>query len=181
MRTLVAPLCIVTGNFTNIQLVKKGHDMISRTHSHSHSFRRTGGFTLIEIMIVVVIIGILAAVAIPSYQDSVRKGRRSAAQALLAEMANKQQQYLADARAYALGAAGVTTLGYATLPKEVNGFYTIDSCPSNALTVPCVTTVTTPPSFTLIATPVAGGPQVTDGALTLNNLGAKTRNGAAGW
>ena len=150
-------------------------------NSHSNLVRRAGGFTLIEMMIVAVVISILAAIAIPSYQDSVRKGRRSAAQALLSEMANKQQQYLADARAYALGAAGVTTLGYGTLPKEVNGFYTIDSCPSNALSVPCITTVTTPPSFTLIATPVAGGPQVTDGALTINNLGAKTRNGASGW
>ena len=167
------------GNVTNIQPVKKGHDMISRTHT----LKRAGGFTLLELMIVVVIIGILAAIAIPSYQDSVRKGRRSAAQTLLMEMASKQQQYLLDTRSYALGAAGVTTLGYGTLPKDVNGFYTVDSCPSpaTAASVPCGTTATTPPSFTLIATPVAGGPQASDGALTLDNLGAKTRNGASGW
>lgn len=146
---------------------------------------RAGGFTLIELMIVVAIIGIIAAVAYPSYQDSVRKGRRSAAQTLLTEIANKQTQNLADTRTYALGATNLAALmanmGYSTLPKDVNGFYTVDSCPSDALTVPCVTTATTPPSFTLIATPVAGGPQVSDGALTLNSLGAKTRNSAAGW
>jgi type IV pilus assembly protein PilE len=157
----------------------KGHEM--------KSLKRTGGFTLIELMIVVVIVAVLAAVAYPSYQDSVRKGRRSAAQTLLTEIANKQQQQLADTRTYALGATNLAALmanmGYSSLPKDVNGFYTVDSCPSpaTAASVPCGTTATTPPSFTLIATPVAGGPQVSDGALTLDNLGAKTRNGAGGW
>jgi type IV pilus assembly protein PilE len=143
------------------------------------SLKRAGGFTLMELLIVVAIIGILAAIAYPSYVDSVRKGRRSAAQSLMMEIANKQQQYLLDSRQYALGAAGISTLGYATLPKEVAGFYTIDSCPSNAIAAPCVTTATTPPSFTLVATPLAG--QVPDGTLTLDNLGAKTHKGNSGW
>lgn len=143
------------------------------------TLKRAGGFTLIELMIVVAVIGILAAIAYPSYTDSVRKGRRSAAQALMMEMANKQQQFLLDTRTYALGSAGVSTLGYGTLPKDVLGFYTIDSCPSDALTVPCVTIATTPPSFTLIATPAGG--QVPDGVLSLNNLGAKTHKGNPGW
>ncbi|MBM3343258.1 MAG: hypothetical protein FJY56_14270 [Betaproteobacteria bacterium] len=130
-------------------------------------------------MIVVAIIAILAAIAYPSYVEHVRKGHRAAAQALLIEISNRQQQALIDSRAYALGTAGITALGYGTLPSEIQGFYTIDSCPSNALTLPCDTTATTPPSFTLIATPI--GRQTPDGTLTLNNLGAKTRNGVAGW
>jgi type IV pilus assembly protein PilE len=135
----------------------KGHEM--------KSLKRTGGFTLIELMIVVVIISILAAIAYPSYQDSVRKGRRSAAQAFLMEAANKQQQYLTDTRTYALGAGFLGTLSISA-PSDVTKFYTLSVLPAVA---------TTPPSFTLIATPVVGGPQVQDGELALTNLGAKTR------
>lgn len=131
--------------------------------------KRQPGFTLIELMIVVAIIGIIAAIAFPSYDESVRKGRRAAAQSFLIEVANKQQQYLLDARQYALGTGFLTTLSM-TAPAEVTQFYSLTVDPATA---------TTPPSFTITATPTER--QLSDGALTLNNLGAKTRNGVAGW
>lgn len=61
------------------------------------------GFTLVEVMIAVAIVGILAAVAYPSYLSHVRKQRRADAQILLMEIASRQQQYLLDTRAYADG------------------------------------------------------------------------------
>jgi len=130
------------------------------------SLKRAGGFTLIELMIVVAIIGILAAIAYPSYQSSVRKGNRASATAFMSEVANKQQQYLQDARQYALGAGFLGTLSL-TAPTDVTKYYALSVLPAAA---------TTPPSFTIVATPTGG--QVLDGCLSLDNLGAKIRTAA---
>ena len=67
------------------------------------------GFTLVEIMIVVAIIGLLAAIAIPSYQNSILASNRSVAQAALLDLANRQEQFYLDNRTYT---ADLTDLGY---------------------------------------------------------------------
>lgn len=73
------------------------------------------GFTLIELMITVAVIGVLAAVAYPSYLDYVRRAKRATAQAALLDMAAKQQAYLLDRRSYADTAA---KLGF-VVPQEI--------------------------------------------------------------
>lgn len=124
------------------------------------SGRKHSGFTLIELMIVVAVIGILAAIAYPSYQNSIIKGNRANAQAFLMEVAQRQQQYLLDNRAYSgtLSALGMTA------PGDVTRYYTI-SVTANA---------GPPPSFTLTAAPVTGSRQASDGNLTINQAGQKT-------
>jgi len=118
------------------------------------------GFTLIELMITVVIVGVLAAVAYPSYTRYVIKANRSAAQAQMLDIANRQQQFLLANRAYATTGL-LTASGYA-LPAEVSARYGYD------ITVGTDTV----PSFAITFTPA--GAQVSDGALTLNSEGVKT-------
>ena len=135
------------------------------------STRENGGFTLIELMVAVAILAIVTAVALPAYQDHLRKGRRAAAQTFLMDTASRQQQYLLDARNYAVGAGALTALNL-SVPAEVSPYYAVTIDPA---------AVTNPPTFRLIATPVAGSMQAPDGALTLDQDGAKTRGGTAGW
>ncbi len=129
------------------------------------------GFTLVELVIAVVIVGILSAIAFPSYQDHMRKARRGAAQSFMIDIATREQQYLIDARSYAGGTGALATLNLA-VPADVSRFYSVTIEPA----APAL-----PPSYTITATPIAGSAQVPDGVLTLDHQGAKTRNGQAGW
>ena len=121
--------------------------------------RRRNGFTMIEVMITVVIIAILASIAIPSYQRYVIRAKRSAAQAQMMDIANRQQQFLLANRSY----ADKTTLaasGY-SLPADVAANYDYT-----------ITVTTDVPGFVLTFTP--SGAQQSDGNITLDNQGAKT-------
>jgi type IV pilus assembly protein PilE len=132
---------------------------------------RRGGFTLIELMVSLTVLAIVSAIAYPAYQDQMRKGRRAAAQAFLVDTASRQQQYLLDARSYAVGAGALTTLSLA-VPPDVASFYTVEVTPAVA---------TVPPTYQILATPVVASAQAPDGALTIDQDGAKTRAGNPGW
>jgi type IV pilus assembly protein PilE len=127
--------------------------------------RESRGFTLIEMLVVVAVIAILAAIAYPSYLKQLQKGNRGAAEALMLDLANKQQLYLASQRQYASGGTAVTDLGSA-VPNDVARYYTITITADNAAT---------PVTFTVTATPT--GNQTDDGVLVVDSVGNKTRNG----
>jgi type IV pilus assembly protein PilE len=124
--------------------------------------QRLGGFSLIELMVVVVIVAILMRIAIPQYRSYLVRGNRSEAEAAMMEIAQRQQQYLLDSRAYATTITG-TGLNY-TVASGVTQYYTI------TMTVPTAI----PPSFTVTATPITGTIQATDSVLTINQAGTKT-------
>jgi type IV pilus assembly protein PilE len=118
---------------------------------------KEGGFTLIELMITVAIVGILAAIAYPSYNSAMMKNRRASAQAYLSDVAQRQQQYLMDTRGYA---ATTTDLKAAT-PSDVANYYDVSIAVGTS----------TVPSFTATADPK--GPQVPDGSLSISHNGTK--------
>lgn len=118
------------------------------------------GFTLIELMVAVAIVAILAAIALPSYREYVIRGNRSAAQAVMLDIANRQQQFLLANRAYA-SVATLEASGF-TLPTEVSGKYTY------AITLGAGAV----PSFVITFT--AQGSQASDGNLSLDSEGVKT-------
>lgn len=120
--------------------------------------RRARGFSLIELMIVLVIIGVLSAIAYPAYQDYVRRANRSTAQSFMMTIAARQEQYLLTNRSYA-ATTGALNL---TAPSETNGRYTF------AIALP------TPTSYTITAT-VVGNQAVANkfGDLTLGSDGVK--------
>lgn len=119
------------------------------------------GFTLIELMITVAVVGILAAIAYPTYQNAMAKNRRASAQAYLADVAQREQQYLLDNRAY----TDSTTNLRLPVPTDVSRYYTIE----------IIAAASTPPAFTATAAPVDGSTQVSDGTLRITSAGQKTR------
>ena len=131
------------------------------------------GFTLIELMIVVVIMGILAAFAYPNYTRYIVESRRSDAQIALTQLAAQEEKFFSQCNSYigVYNAAGSTVVGCtgfgATYPTtSSNGFYTLS-----------VTVLPAPParstSFVATATPVAGTTQAADGAFTITHAGLK--------
>jgi type IV pilus assembly protein PilE len=134
------------------------------------------GFTLIEIMIVVAILGILVAVAVPSYVEYVRKGHRADAKVELLRLAQMQESYFVQNLSYAKDlTTGAGGLGLGATVTSEKGKYTItvDSKDNGggACTGLAADACTT---FTLTAT--RAGSQVNDakcGNYTLTNTGVK--------
>ena len=126
---------------------------------------RSRGFTLIELMIVVVVVSILASIAVPSFLNSVRKSRRADAVTAVSQIQQGQERWRANNPAYTATLSDLNV----TTPTS-NGYYTLatatltgnQTCPVSAAVVPC----TAGTCYSATATAVAGKSQANDTGCT---------------
>lgn len=123
--------------------------------------RTPGGFTLIELMIVVAVVAILAAIAYPSYQEYLRKARRAQAKADLVELAQMAERHHTVNNSYATWG---TAMPFESSPRTGTEHYSLEAA-------------TDAGSFTLTATPTSAS-QASDrcGVLEIDQTGRKTHS-----
>ncbi len=144
--------------------------------------RNSGGFTLIELMIVVAIIGILAAIAYPNYSEYVQRSRRADAKAALMAQGQLMERFYTENMKYKSAPLSEEIQDNDGLSPE--DFYTItfDSDPTNASA--CGATSSTNPSDTayrICATPTGAQSSDSCGTFSLNQKGEKTPTTSGCW
>ena len=126
---------------------------------------RNDGFSLIELMIVVVIIGLLAAVAYPSYMEHVQKGERARAKEFMLDLVSKQERYYSRVNAFCLDEA---TCPWLVQPDNVHRYTVTVANPKDADDNPITY------ALEVTATPTTEYPEPVCGWLKLTNALVKT-------
>lgn len=147
--------------------------------------KRISGFTLVELMIVVVIMSVLAAIAYPSYTKYTTQSRRSDAQIALTRIAAAQEKYFSDFSYYAKTISGTRAQGTGAGNNDtvlgldatsLDGHYDLQLAAGNTQGA-CAAGGSIGASYTCgfiaTATPKAGGRQVGDGSFRIDALGTK--------
>lgn len=135
-----------------------------RSHAAGQVRRHQSGFTLIELMIVVVVVAILASIAYPAYSDSVRKSRRGQAKADMVELAQMLERHHSEGNTY----EGFNPGGLTHSPRTGTPRYTLN-------------VVTTQTTFTVSAVPETGQDKDKCGTMGLDQTGKKSPADSECW
>ncbi|MEK6220184.1 MAG: prepilin-type N-terminal cleavage/methylation domain-containing protein [Psychrobacter cryohalolentis] len=147
----------------------------TNTHSSSIKAAPQTGFTLIELMIVVAIIGILAAIAYPSYQGYVERTNRADMMVEMQQIASRIESNKINYKRYdriplsSILSGTVAADGSTNFPSAGTALYTVTVTPNN-------TTTLTDREWEIEAAPITGTRMATDGSLTLDSTGQKCRD-----
>jgi type IV pilus assembly protein PilE len=164
--------------------------IVTTTKTPNHS----SGFTLIELMVVIAIVAIIAAVAIPTYQAQIRESRRVDAKTAVLDLAAREEKYFSLNNSYT---ASPANLGYAAAGSGANfpqptgsGYYQLYVCPSSTAGSTVTTAFCTAVSgtaagtgYVVAAAPVTGSSQVKDSLcqyFAVDNTGVQFAYGTAG-
>ena len=143
--------------------------------------RPASGFTLIELMVVVLIVTILTVIAVPSYLNQTLKSHRTEAKSILLDLASRQERFMATNGVYS---AAATDMGYTgTWPQNVGSNYYSVSMPNGvtAAGAGTATTAATPAKFVFTATAI--GNQTKDtlcATLSIDQTGSQTSTNSTG-
>ena len=151
---------------------------MAKTEPRVYKFA-SNGFTIIEILIVVAIIGIIAAVAIPAYTEQVERGKRADGKAFLLDIVSRQERFFSQYVSYTsvLGKAGACTgadcgLGMGGGNKSPEEHYTAAITTGPGTCAPGGTSCRT---YTITVTSTSGDPKCT--TLTYDHTGRKGSTG----
>lgn len=140
--------------------------------------RKGSGFTLTELLIVLAIIGLLLAVALPSYRKQAMKSNRASAKAVLMQLISREEAFFSDRKVYATTLAG---LGYTQDPMYVGTDGAITATSTGALYTVSFVAGATQTAFTLQAAPTGTQASDTCGTLSITSLGVKSPTTSGCW
>jgi type IV pilus assembly protein PilE len=131
--------------------------------------KKMTGFTLIELMIVTAIVAVLAAIAVPMYQDSVKKSRRAEAVSALTTGAQRLEAFYTANGTYLKADGSLASVFTTAVPSGGSAYYNIAQVQGTAATAT---------TFKLVATPAGAMTGDECGNLALDQTGARTRSGS---
>jgi len=139
---------------------------------------RQRGFTLVELIVAVSIVGLLTAIALPTYRTYTMRANRAVAKAALVDLATRQETYFVDRKAYAGSLSDINANGFLSRDSTMTSaqgnttIYSLSMAAHNTSTCPATGSVGST-SYTLIATPVGNQASDSCGSLCMTSTGIR--------